>query len=77
MNIIKKGDRVQTVADTECNRADLQGYAKIPKGTVLYVDKILNRKLLIASRAGDERIYIYMLRVSEVAVVRYEWEEAE
>ncbi|ECL7059170.1 hypothetical protein FTO90_08795 [Listeria monocytogenes] len=75
MNIIKKGDRVQTVADTECNRADLQGYAKIPKGTVLYVDKILNRKLLIASRAGDERIY--MLRVSEVAVVRYEWEEAE
>lgn len=75
MNIIRKGDRVQTLTDTGCNRADLQGYAKIPKGTVLYVDKILNHKLLIASRAGDEQRY--MLNVSKILVVRYEWEEAE
>ncbi|HAA8292768.1 TPA_asm: hypothetical protein GHP91_04345 [Listeria monocytogenes] len=74
MNIIKKGDRVQTVTDTECNRADLQGYAKIPKGTLLYVDTILNHKLLIVSLPDDDE-QRYMLNVSKVSVVRYEWEE--
>ncbi|HBJ8545866.1 TPA: hypothetical protein LEM44_001183 [Listeria monocytogenes] len=76
MNIIKKGDRVQTVSDTVCNRADLQGYAKIPKGTILYVYKILNHKLLIVSRPDDDERR-YMLNVSKIAVVKYEWEEAE
>ncbi|EAC2891917.1 hypothetical protein F1F76_08605 [Listeria monocytogenes] len=76
MNIIRKGDRVQTVTDTECNRADLQGCAKIPKGTFLYVDTILNHKLLIVSRPDDDERR-YMLNVSKIAVVKYEWEEAE
>lgn len=72
--LIKIGDRVQTITNTLCNRADLQSYARISNGTILFVNKILSHKLLVASRTSDnERSYI--LNVSDIKILKYEWEE--
>lgn len=73
MNVIKKGDRVQTISSTLTQSADGLVSVLLAENTVLKVDRILSHKLLIATCLSNASRYL--VKTSEIQVIRYEWEE--